>query len=89
MCSLLVLFALVHGEAGHEKAEQEVDVSGHGLDRESREATDAITNEDASASEIKEEIEIERQRRSCMCRLLCRRICRLLPFSIISTVLSF
>ena len=82
VCSLLVFFALVHGEAGHEKAEQEVDASEHGLDRQRRELTDIETNVDASATEYEEGTSLERHERSRMCRLLnvsfaCESICRM------------
>ena len=70
MCSLLVFFALVHGEAGHETAEQEVDASEHGLDRERRELADTETSVDASATEYEEGMSLERHERSGMCRLL-------------------
>ena len=70
VCSLLVFIALVHGEAGHEKAEQEVDAIEHGLDRERRELTDIETNVDASATGYEEGTSLERHERSGMCRLL-------------------
>ena len=50
VCSLFVFYAMVHCEAGHEKAQQEVDDTGHGLEK--REATDEAANGEASASEI-------------------------------------
>ena len=82
MCSLLVFIALVHGEAGQEKAEQEVDASEHGLDRERRELADIETDVDASATEYDEGTALERHERSRMCRLLnvsfaCETICRM------------
>ena len=73
VCSLLVFYALVHGEAGHEKAQQEADDTGHGLEK--REATYEAANGDGSAAEMEEGTDTERQRRSGVCRLLCQRIC--------------
>ena len=70
VCSLLVFFALVHGEAGHEKAEQEVDVSEHELDRERRETKDVETSVDASATEYEDGASPERHKRQRMCHLL-------------------
>ena len=82
VCSLLVFIALVHGEAGHEKAEQEVDASEHGLDRERRELADIETSVDASVTEYEEGTSLERHKRQRMCRLLnvsfaCENICRM------------